>query len=89
MRKSEEIEELIYQSVRESVLFDGEWEAMFYANLLKMIIIKGGGVSEFIDHYSPYFDYTDLEAYFKGDLIELYGEDGYQLFEAMMIGEME
>jgi len=42
MREPKEIEELIVQSVKESTLFNGDWEAMLYANLLKMILIKGG-----------------------------------------------
>ena len=87
MREPKEIEELIVQSVKESKLFDGEWEAMLYANLLKMILIKGGGVEEFLQHYSPYFDWMDLEYYFKDDLIERYGEDGYKLFVDLIIGE--
>ena len=87
MREPKEIEELIVQSVKESTLFDGDWEAMLYANLLKMILIKGGGVEEFLQHYSSYFDWMDLEYYFKDDLIERYGENGYQLFVDLIIGE--
>ena len=79
MRKSEKIEDLIFKSVKQSNLFDGEWESMMYSNLLKMIIIKGGGIEEFIQHYSPYFDVSDLEYYFKDDFTKRYGEDGYQL----------
>ena len=78
MREAEEIEELIFQSIKQSNLFDGEWEAMLYSNLLKMILIKGGGVEEFLQHYGPYFDLMDVEYYFKNDLIEMYGDDGYQ-----------
>jgi len=44
MRDAEEIEKLIYQSIKESDLFDGKWEAMLYSNLLKMILIKGEGM---------------------------------------------
>ena len=85
MRDAEEIEELIYQSVKESKLFDGDWEAMFYSNLLKMILIKGGGVAEFITHYRGYFDTMDLEYFYKDDLVERYGADGYQLFVDMIL----
>ncbi|WP_319577445.1 hypothetical protein [uncultured Desulfobacter sp.] len=87
MREPKEIEELIYQSVKESDLFNGKWEGMLYSNLLKMILIKGGGVEEFLQHYSPYFDSLDLEWFFKDDLIQRYGEDGYQLFMDMVLGE--
>jgi hypothetical protein len=87
MRNAEEIEELIYQSVKESKLFDGDWEAMLYSNLLKMIITKGGGVNEFLQHFSPYFDLMDLEYYYSGDLIERYGSEGYQLFVNFVIGD--
>ena len=87
MRKPEEIEELIYQSVKESKLFDGSWEAMLYSNLLKMIITKGGGVEEFLLHFSPYFDLMDLEYYYSDDLIERYGSEGYQQFVDMVIGD--
>jgi len=87
MRNAEEIEELIYQSIKESYLFDGKWEGMMYSNLLKMILIKGGGVEEFLEHFSPHFDLMDLEEYFRDDLIERYGEDGFQLFVDMIIGK--
>jgi hypothetical protein len=87
MRKPEEIEELIYQSVKGSTLFDGSWEAMLYSNLLKMILTKGGGVEEFLQHFSPYFDLMDLEYYYSDDLIERYGSEGYQLFVNLIIGE--
>ncbi len=87
MRKPEEIEELIYQSVKESKLFDGSWEAMLYSNLLKMIIIKGGGVEEFLEHFSPFFDLMDLSYYYRDDLIELYGFEGYKLFVDLVIGD--
>ncbi len=86
MRDAEEIEELIYQSIKESNLFDGKWEAMLYSNLLKMILTKGGGVEEFIQHFSPYFDLMDLEDYYRDDLVSMYGEDGFQLFVNMVIG---
>ncbi len=86
MRNAEEIEELIYQSIKESNLFDGKWEAMLYSNLLKMILTKGGGVEEFIKHFSPYFDLMDLEDYYRDDLVSMYGEDGFQLFVNMVIG---
>ncbi len=86
MRNAEEIEELIYQSIKESNLFDGKWEAMLYSNLLKMILTKGGGVEEFIQHFSPYFDLMDLEDYYRDDLVSMYGEDGFQLFVNMVIG---
>jgi hypothetical protein len=85
MRKSDEIERLIYQSVKESDLFDGEWESMFYSNLLEMIITKGGGVDEFLEHFSPYFDLMDLDWYYKDDLVKMYGDDGYQLFVDLII----
>ena len=81
------IEELIYQSVKDSKLFDGSWEAMLYSNLLKMIITKGGGVEEFLLHFSPYFDPMDLEYYYSDDLIDRYGSKGYQLFVDMVIGD--
>lgn len=87
MRNPNEIENLIFKSVKQSNLFDGEWESMMYSNLLKMIIIKGGGIEEFIQHYSPYFDVSDLEYYFKDDLIKRYGNDGYQLFIDFVVGE--
>ncbi len=86
MRNAEEIEELIYQSIKKSDLFDGKWEAMLYSNLLKMILTKGGGVEEFIQHFSPYFDLMDLEDYYRDDLVSMYGEDGFQLFVNMVIG---
>ena len=84
MREPNEIEELIYQSIKESDLFDGKWEGMFYSNLLNMILTKGGGVEEFLQHYTPYFDSLDLEWFWKEDLIGMYGEDGYQLFIEMI-----
>ena len=86
MRDAEEIEELIYQSIKESNLFDGKWEAMLYSNLLKMILTKGGGVEEFVQHFSPYFDLMDLEDYYRDDLVSMYGEDGFQMFVNMVIG---
>lgn len=86
MRNSDEIEKLIYQSVKESNLFDGKWESMFYSNLLEMIITKGGGVDEFLEHFSPYFDLIDLDWYYKDDLLKMYGDDGYQLFVDLIIG---
>ena len=86
MRKPEEIEELIYQSVKESKLFDGSWEAMLYSNLLKMIITKGGGVEEFLQHFSPFFDYMDLVYYYRDDLIDLYGFEGYKLIADLVMG---
>lgn len=86
MRNAEEIEELIYQSVKESKLFDGEWEAMLYSNLLRMVITKGGGVEEFLQHFSPYFDLMDLEYYYRDDLIDRYGIEGYKLFADLVIG---
>lgn len=85
MREAEEIEELIYQSIKESDLFDGKWEAMLYSNFLKMILTKGGGVEEFLKHFSPYFDVVDLDWYYKDDLVDRYGEEGYQLFVDMII----
>ncbi len=87
MRNAEEIERLIYQSVRESKLFDGEWEAMLCANLLKMILTKGGGVEEFIQHYGMYFDPMDLEYYFYNDLVQRYGSAGYRLLVDLVIGD--
>jgi hypothetical protein len=87
MRDAEEIEGLIYQSIKESDLFNGKWEAMLYSNLLKMILIKGGGVEEFLQHFSPHFDLMDLEDYFRDDLIERYGENGFQLFVLMITGD--
>jgi len=87
MRKSDEIEKLIYQSVRESNLFDGEWESILVSNLLEMIITKGGGIEEFITHYSPYFDIFDMETYFKKDFTQRYGKDGYQLLVKHILGD--
>lgn len=87
MRNAEEIEELIYKSVKQSKLFDGDWEAMLYSNLLRMIITKGGGVEEFLKHFSPYFDLLDLEYYFYVDLVQRYGIKGYEAFEGLVIGD--
>ena len=87
MRNAEEIEELIYQSVKESKLFDGDWEAMLHSNLLRMILIKGGGIAEFLKHFSPYFDLMDLEYYYRDDLVERYGEEGYRSFVDLVIGD--
>jgi hypothetical protein len=87
MRKSDEIEELIYQSVRESNLFDGKWESMMYSNLLRMILTKGGGIEEFITHFQPYMDIFDMEEYFKDDLVDRYGKDGYQLLVDYILGD--
>ncbi len=87
MRNAEEIEELSYQSVKESKLFDGEWEAMLYANLLQMILTKGGGVEEFLQHFGPYFDQMDLEYYYRDDLVQRYGSDGYRLFVDLVMGD--
>ena len=89
MRKPNEIEELIFESVRESNLFDGEWESVLYANLLQMLIIKGGGMEEFITHFSPYMDIFDMETYFKDDLVNKYGEDGYQLLVKYILGDAD
>lgn len=89
MRNPNEIEELIYQSIKQSNLFDGEWESMLVSNLLRMILTKGGGVAEFLQHYSPYFDWMDMEYYFKDDLIKRYGEDFYQLLIDKVIGDNE
>ena len=44
-----------------------------------MILTKGGGVEEFITHFGGYFDWMDMECYFKDDFTKRYGEDGYQL----------
>lgn len=87
MRNAEEIEELIYQSVKESKLFDGDWEAMLHSNLLRMILTKGGGIAEFLQHFSPYFDLMDLEYYYRDDLVERYGEEGYRSFVDLVIGD--
>ena len=86
MRNAEEIKSLIYQSVKESELFDGDWEAMLYSNLLRMILTKGGGIAKFLQHFSPYFDWMDLEFYYKDDLVERYGEDGYRSFVDLVMG---
>ena len=86
MRNAEEIEELIFQSVKESKLFDGDWEAMLYSNLLRMIIVKGGGIAEFLQHFSPYFDWMDLVSFYRADLVERYGEEGYRLFVDLVMG---
>ena len=87
MRNPNEVEELIYQSVKQSNLFDGEWESMMYSNLLKMIITKGGGMDEFVTHYSGYFDVMDMEWYYKDDFIKRYGDDGYQLLINYVLGD--
>jgi len=87
MRNPNEVEELIYQSVKQSNLFDGEWESMMYSNLLKMIITKGGGMDEFVTHYSGYFDVMDMEWYYKDDFIKRYGDDGYQLLIKYVLGD--
>jgi len=86
MRKSDEIEKLIYQSVRDSKHLE-DWEGILYSNLLKMILIKGGGVEEFITHFGSYFDWMDMEYYFKDDFIKRYGEEGYQLLLDFVSGE--
>jgi len=87
MRNPNEIEELIFESIKQSNLFDGEWENILYANLLRMLIIKGGGIEEFITHFSPYMDIFDMEEYFKDDLVNRYGEDGYQLLVKYILGD--
>jgi hypothetical protein len=87
IRDYTEIENLIYQSVRESKLFDGEWESILYSNLLRMIITKGGGVEEFITHFQPHMDIFDFDEYFKDDLVDRYGKDGYQLLVDFILGD--
>lgn len=89
MRNPNEIEELIYQSVKQSNLFDGEWESMMVSNLLEMILTKGGGVEEFITHFGGYFDVMDMEWYYKDDLVKRYGDDGYQLLVKHILGDDE
>ena len=84
MRDPKEVEELIYQSVKQSNLFDGEWESMMYSNILKMILYKGGGLDEFITHFGPYFNENDLDYYFRDDLVKRYGDNEYQLLKGII-----
>jgi len=87
MRNPNEVEELIYQSIKQSNLFDGEWESMMYSNLLKMMISKGGGIGEFVTHFGVYFDLMDMEWYYKDDFVKRYGDDGYQLLIKCILGD--
>lgn len=88
MRKSDEIEKLIYQSIRDSKHFE-DWEGILYSNLLEMILTKGGGIEEFIQHYGNHFYWMDMEWYFKKDFTQRYGEEGYQLLLDFVSGEDE
>lgn len=59
---TDEIEELIIKSVRESSLFRNEWERLFISTVFQMFMEKGDFV-HFVDTYP--FDRIDYEWYFR------------------------
>ena len=86
MRNPFEVEELICKSIINSNLFKSEWESMFYSIILQMILEKGGGIEEFLKHYTL-FDFSDYENYFKHQIIGMYGSEIYTEIEKYLFGE--
>lgn len=87
MKDYEKIENFIYQSVRESNLFE-EYEALYFSILLEMMITKGGGIEEFLKHYTL-FDESDLNQYYKDELTKKYGIESYKSLFDYLFGDIK